>query len=82
VNDGAKNNQGNGKLIREKTFDLARMGEVFTLADELDFGVCVSCRADVSPANLVEGLCYVLAQITRAALDRPEIGRVADLGLD
>ncbi len=55
--------------------------EIFTLSDELGKGVYVSCKADTTPANLIEGLCNLLSQITRSALESPTIKRAADLGL-
>jgi hypothetical protein len=55
--------------------------EIFTLSDELGKGVYVSCKADTSPADLIEGLCNLLSQITRSALESPKVTRAGDLGL-
>lgn len=54
--------------------------EVVTLADEGGRGVFITCGADVSPADLVEGVLDLLGQVTRAALARPHVERVGDLG--
>ena len=55
--------------------------EIFTLADELGHGVYVSCQADVSPIDLLEGICNLLSQVTRAALNHPQVKRAGDLNL-
>ncbi len=55
--------------------------EIFTVADDLGYGVYVPCKADVPPANLIEGVCNLLAQITRAAINRSQATRAGDLGL-
>ena len=53
----------------------------FHVADELEYGVYISCDGKILPADLIEGLCNLLAQITRAALSHPAAARAADLGL-
>lgn len=55
--------------------------EIVTLADELGHGVYLTCGAETTPEALVEGLCSLLAQVTRAAITRPQVKRAADLGL-
>ncbi|MDQ3817552.1 MAG: hypothetical protein M3362_07675 [Acidobacteriota bacterium] len=55
--------------------------EIVTLADEGGRGVFITCRAEVSPADLVQGVLDLLGQVTRAALARPHAERAGDLGL-
>ena len=55
--------------------------EIVVVSDEAGKGIYVSCGANVAPADLVEGVCNLLAQITRAVVARPQATRAADLGL-
>lgn len=55
--------------------------EIVTLADEQGRGVYLTCSADLPPQDLVEGLCDLIAQVTRAALSRPSAMRAGELGL-
>ncbi|MBA3441475.1 MAG: hypothetical protein H0T92_16575 [Pyrinomonadaceae bacterium] len=55
--------------------------EVVVVSDEAGRGIHVTCAADAAPADLVEGLCDLLAQVTRAVVARPRATRAADLGL-
>ena len=55
--------------------------EVVVVSDEAGHGIYVMCAAHVAPADLVEGLCGLLAQVTRAVVARPQATRAADLGL-
>jgi hypothetical protein len=74
-------NGGNGSTTDEPAPRADNGIEVVTLSDGLGKGVYVTCGAEVSPADLVEGLCDLLAQVTRAALTRPAATRAGDLGL-
>ena len=51
------------------------------VSDEAGKGIYVSCAAGIAPVDLVEGVCNLLAQITRAVVARPQATRAADLGL-
>ena len=55
--------------------------EMVVVSDEAGKGIYVSCAAGIAPADLVEGVCNLLAQITRAVVARPQATRAADLGL-
>lgn len=55
--------------------------EIVTLADEQGRGVYLTCSADLTPQELVEGLCDLLTQVTRAALSRSHAERAGDLRL-
>ena len=55
--------------------------EIFTISDELGFGVHVSCHANTATADLVAGLTDLLSQITQAIILHPEIKRAGDLPL-
>ena len=73
--------KGNGSARDEEPLGVAEGVEVVTLADESGRGVYLTCAADLSTTDLVEGLCELVAQVTRAALARPEAKRAGDLGL-
>ncbi len=79
--DPDQNSDGNGKSGNGQPSTTDQGIEIFTVADDLGYGVYVSCKADVPPANLIEGVCNLLALITRAAIDRPQARRAGDLGL-
>ncbi|MEJ7713743.1 MAG: hypothetical protein WKF84_28825 [Pyrinomonadaceae bacterium] len=55
--------------------------EIVTVGDSAGRGVYVSCNADVAPADLVAGLCDLIAQVTKAALADPRADRAGDLEL-
>ena len=74
-------NGGNGSTTDEPAPKSDNGIEVVTLSDGLGKGVYVTCAAVVPPADLVEGLCDLLSQVTRAALARPGATRAGDLGL-
>jgi hypothetical protein len=56
--------------------------EIITAVDSTGRGVYVSCAADTTPADMVAGLCDLLAQVTAAALATPEAQRAGDLPLE
>jgi hypothetical protein len=69
---------GGGSLSQDADEGL----EVVTLADEKGLGVYVTCSADLSPADLVAGLCDILGRVAEAALERrPGSARAGDLCL-
>ncbi len=55
--------------------------EIVTVSDSAGRGVYVSCGAEVTPADLVAGLCDLIAQVTRAVLADPRATRAGDLEL-
>lgn len=63
--------------------DSAQRGgvEIVTVSDSAGRGVYVSCGAEVAPADLVAGLCELIAQVTEAVLADPQATRAGDLEL-
>ena len=55
--------------------------EIITVADGEGRGVFVSCGVNLTPGDLVAGLCDLIAQVTRAALTHPQAMRAGDLDL-
>lgn len=55
--------------------------EIITVADGGGRGVFVSCGVNLTPGDLVAGLCDLIAQVTQAALDHPQATRAGDLDL-
>jgi hypothetical protein len=78
-------NGDNGEVLQADTLEGVEKEadgvELVSVADEGRHGVYVTCMADIAPADLVEGLCNLLTQVTRAVLARPEAKRAGDLGL-
>jgi hypothetical protein len=79
VNEDKEPEQENGST--QDVRSLAGGVEVVVVSDEAGHGIHVTCAADAAPADLVEGVCNLLAQITRAVVARPRATRAADLGL-
>ena len=55
--------------------------EIITVADSEGRGVFVSCGVNLTPGDLVAGLCDLIAQVTHAALAHPQATRAGDLDL-
>ncbi len=63
--------------------DAEREGvEIVSVVDSEGRGVYVSCRADLTPGDMVAGLCDLIAQVTRAVLANPQATRAGDIGLN
>lgn len=77
VDDESNGRDGADSSTPEQT----RGVEIVTLSDEGGRGVYLSCAAELSPIDLLEGLCDLIAQMTRAIVSRPQVERAGDLGL-
>jgi hypothetical protein len=79
--DDGQSNGGNGAGQDEQAAESQEGVELVTVQDENGKGIYLSCAAETSPQDLVDGLCALLSQVMRAVVARPQAKRVGDLGL-